>query len=198
MSAEGRTEQPGATRGKVLWNFMMSLDGFVSGPDHSMDWMWTGAYRVEPGVIEDYIENTGAVIAGRDGWDSPVGHNPWGGAWQGPIFVLTHHPEDANLGDRFRGSADDVTFLHREPADVVELALKAAAGKDIMVFSPNIGAQLLELGLIDEIDLHIAPVLLGDGIRLYSKPGGTPVRLDPFEGGPSSSVRVRYRPMSKS
>jgi riboflavin biosynthesis pyrimidine reductase len=46
------------------------------------------------------------------------------------------------------------------------------------VFSPTVGRQLLELGLIDEIDLHIAPILLGDGIRLYDSPGGDPIRLD--------------------
>ena len=89
-----------------------------------------------------------------------------------------------------------MTFLHRDPSDVVQLALAAAGGKDVMVFSPNIGAQLLELGLIDEIDLHIAPVLLGDGIRLYSKPGGRPVQLSPLLGDLASTVRVRYRPIS--
>ncbi|NNH03968.1 dihydrofolate reductase [Microbacterium ulmi] len=182
-------ERPHQGRGRVLWSFMMSLDGFVAGPHHSMDWMSASGYRAEPGVIEGYIEGTGAIIAGRDGWDSPVGHSPWGGAWQGPIFVLTHHPEDAE-------PAENVTFLHRDPADVVHLALAAAGGKDIMVFSPNIGTQLLELGLIDEIDLHIAPVLLGDGIRLYSKPGGAPIRLSPLAGDTASTVRVRYRPMS--
>lgn len=183
-----KTQQPGS--GRVLWSFMMSLDGFVAGPQHSMDWMATGGYHAEPGVIEGYIEATGAIIAGRDGWDSPGGHSPWGGAWHGPIFVLTHHPEDAD-------PAENVTFLRRDPAEVVHLALAAAEGKDIMVFSPTIGAQLFELGLIDEIDLHIAPVLLGDGIRLYSKPDGTPVRLTPLEEDPGSTVRVRYRPMPR-
>jgi len=183
-------ERPHGRRGRVLWSFMMSLDGFVAGRHHSMDWMRTGGYRAEPGVIEGYVERTGAIIAGRDGWDSPVGHSPWGGAWQGPIFVLTHHPEDAE-------PVENVTFLHRDPAEVVQLALDAAGGKDIMVFSPNIGAQLLDLGLIDEIDLHIAPVLVGDGIRLYSKPDGAPIRLSPLaDGDTTSTVRVRYRPVS--
>ncbi|WP_181411060.1 dihydrofolate reductase family protein [Nocardioides humi] len=177
-------------RGRVLWSFMMSLDGFVAARNHDMDWMRTGGYRAEPGVIEGYIERTGAIVTGRDGWDSPGGHRPWGGAWRGPIFVLTHHPEDAE-------PAEDVTFLRRDPAEVVQLALAAAGGRDIMVFSPNIGAQLLERGLIDEIDLHIAPVLLGEGIRLYSRPGGVPIRLSPLadEGDATSTVRVRYRPI---
>jgi dihydrofolate reductase len=63
------------------------------------------------------------------------------------------------------------------------------------VLSPAIGRQLLELGLIDEIDLHIEPVLLGDGIRLYDNPGSEPVRLHRVgDAGPDSEVNVRYRP----
>ncbi|WP_214323799.1 dihydrofolate reductase family protein [Nonomuraea sediminis] len=172
--------------GKVLWCFTMSLDGLVAGPNHEMGWM-TG-FTVRPGLIDEYIESTGAVLGGRDGWDATVGRSrPWGGAWHGPIFVLTHHPEDAT-------PADDVTFLNCGPAEAVRIALAAAGGKNLGVFSPNIGAQLLELGLIDEIDLHIAPILLGDGIRLYDNPGGEPIRLHGLEGDPRSAVRVRYRP----
>jgi hypothetical protein len=77
----------------------------------------------------------------------------------------------------------------------VRIALAAAGGKNLEVFSPSIGRQLLELGPIDEIDLHIAPILLGEGIRLYDNPGSEPVRLDRVgAGGPTSAVNVRYRP----
>ncbi len=59
--------------------------------------------------------------------------------------------------------------------------------------------QLLERGLIDEIDLHIAPVLLGDGIRLFDNPGGRPVRLELLNGeDPTAAVNVRYRPVATS
>ena len=113
---------------------------------------------------------------------------PWGGAWHGPIFVLTHHPGDA-------APADGVTFLDCGPAEAVRIALAAADGKNVGVFSPAIGAQLLGLGLIDEIDIHIVPILLGDGIRLYDNPGGQPIRLRRLDDGdPASAVRVRYRP----
>ena len=112
----------------------------------------------------------------------------YGGSWSGPIFVLTHHPEDAT-------PANGVMFLNCEPAEAVRMALTAAGGKNLEVFSPTIGRQLLELGLIDEIDLHIAPVLLGEGIRLYENPGGQPIRLDRLgEDDPTSAVNVRYRP----
>ena len=167
--------------GKVLWHFTMSLDGFVAGPNHSMDWM-TG-FAGTPGLIDKYVATTGAVLGGRAGWDVVSDARPYGGAWQGPIFVLTHHPEDAT-------PAPDVTFLSCDVAEAVRIAVDAAAGKNVEVFSPTIGRQLLERGLIDEIHLHIAPVLLGDGIRLYDNPGGVPIRLDP-----ATVVDVKYRPL---
>src|SRR4051794_26281188 len=86
--------EPQTAAGKVLWHFLMSLDGFVAGPNHDMSWM-TG-FSVRPGLHQEYIQTTGAVLAGRDGFDSAIGESrPYGGAWAGPIFVLTHHPEDA-------------------------------------------------------------------------------------------------------
>ena len=89
---------PQTAAGKVLWHFTMTLDGFVAGPNHSMDWMPGITFR--PGLVAEYVETTGAVLGGRDGWDAAVGdHRPYGGAWQGPIFVLTHHLEDAMPAD---------------------------------------------------------------------------------------------------
>jgi hypothetical protein len=76
--------------GKVLWHFTMSLDGFVAGPNHEMDWM-TG-FSQRPRLVDEYVQTTGAVLGGRDGWDAAPGGRPYGGAWNGPIFVLTHHP----------------------------------------------------------------------------------------------------------
>jgi dihydrofolate reductase len=177
--------------GKVLWHFTMSLDGFVAGPNQAMDWMRGILF---PGRLkDDYIRTTGAVLAGRSGWDGATDESrPYGGAWQGPIFVLTHHPEDAR-------PAEGVTFLNCGPAEAVRIGLQAARGKNLEVFSPTIGRQLLELGLIDEIDLHIAPILLGDGIRLYDNPGREPIRLDRVDNGHRPSVvNVRYRPVSPS
>jgi dihydrofolate reductase len=180
--------KPQTADGKVLFHFAMSLDGFVAGPNHEMDWM-TGV-SVRPGLHDEYVTTTGAILGGRNGWDQAIdGSRPYGGAWQGPIFVLTHHPEDAT-------AADGVTFLTCGPAEAVRIGLAAAGGKNLEVFSPTIGRQLLELGLIDEIDLHILPVLLGEGIRLYDNPGGKPIRLRAGEGDDRSAVNVRYRPVT--
>jgi len=106
--------------GKVLWHFTMSLDGFVAGPNHAMDWMTGISSR--PGLVEEYAETTGAVLGGRDGFDAyPDVSGIYGGAWQGPVFVLTHHPEDAQ-------PADGVTFLSCDVAEAVRIGLEAAGG----------------------------------------------------------------------
>ena len=178
---------PQTAAGKVLWHFTMSLDGFVAGPGHSMDFMAGATFR--PGLVQEYVDTTGAVLAGRDGFDSAIGDSrPYGGAWQGPIFVLTHHPEDAE-------PTAGITFLDCPVEEAVRIGLEAAGGKNLEVFSPSIGRQLLPLGLIDEIDLHLAPVLLGDGIRLYETTGGRPVRLRRVADEPSLAVDLRYRPV---
>ena len=179
--------EPQTAAGKVHVAFSMSLDGFVAGPGHSMGFLEHTTVR--DGLVEEYIEATGAILAGRDGFDSAIDDNrPYGGAWKGPIFVLTHHPEDAR-------AAEDVTFLSCPVEEAVRIGLDAARGKNLQVFSPTIGRQLLHRGLIDEIDIHIAPVLLGDGIRLYDAPGGDPVHLERDGDNPSLSADLRYRPV---
>lgn len=150
-------------------------------------------FTVRPGLIEEYVTSTGAVLGGRDGWDhaAVTDSRPYGGAWRGPLFVLTHHPEDTT-------PAEGVMFLSCDVADAARIALEAAQGKNLEVHSPSIGRQLLERGLIDEVDLHVAPVLLGDGIHLYDNPGGHPIRLSTPDGADlSAAVNLRYRPVGR-
>jgi dihydrofolate reductase len=158
--------EPQTAAGKVLLHFTMSLDGLVAGPGHDMDWM-TG-FSNRPGLLEEYVETTGAVLGGRDGWDAtPDDARPYSDAWDGSIFVLTHHPEDAT-------PADGVAFLDCDPAEAVRVGLKAAGGKNLAVLSPTIGRQLLELGLIDEIDLHVRLCCLVTGSGCTTTLGAGP------------------------
>jgi hypothetical protein len=80
----------------VLWHTTMSLDGFIAGPDHSMDWM--SGVSFAPGTVDAAAASAGAILAGRR-WNDAFAGNPdaapYGGRFKGPIFVLTHHPEDA-------------------------------------------------------------------------------------------------------
>lgn len=191
-TADSRQRKDGPSRtGKVLWHFTMSLDGFIAGPNHTFDWM--AGFTETPGLVESYAETTGAVLAGRDGFQvTPDVSGVYGGAWHGPVFILTHHPEDAP-------HADGATIISCDVAEACRIGLDAASGKNLEIFSASIGRQLLALGLIDEIHLHIAPLLLGDGIRLYDNPGGAPVRLELLDGDdPAAAVDVRYQPTTAS
>jgi dihydrofolate reductase len=71
-----------------------------------------------------------------------------------------------------------ITFVTSEIRDAVAAALEAAAGKDVVVFGPTLARECLDAGVLDEILVHIVPVLLGEGIRFFDCPGTTqPVRL---------------------
>ncbi|GAB3925831.1 dihydrofolate reductase family protein [Kribbella albertanoniae] len=180
--------EPQVAAGKVLWHFTMSLDGFVAGPNHTMDWM-EGITNARP-IAEEYMSTTGAILGGRDGFEAfPNADSTYDGDWQAPVFILTHHPEDAP-------PTPNTTFLNCGVAEAIRIGLEAASGKNLEILSASIGRQALELGLIDDIDLHIAPVLLGNGIRLFDNPGGTPIKLQLLNGNnPTTEINVRYRPV---
>lgn len=176
------------TEGRVLWHLTMSLDGFMAGPNHEMDWM--SGVTSSPGTVEEMVATTGAILAGRRGFDAGVegSRSPYGGAWQGPIFVLTHHPEDA-------APSPGITFLNCDIGEAVETALAAAGGRNLEVFGADIARQCVNRGLIDEFYVHIAPVMLGDGVRLFDCPGVEPVRWERiYDGDPVRAVDLRYRP----
>ncbi|HEX5859241.1 MAG TPA: dihydrofolate reductase family protein, partial [Microbacterium sp.] len=112
-----RDTEPQVAAGKVLWHFTMSLDGFVAGPNHSMDWMSGTTSR--DGLADEYVETTGAILGGRDGFDAfPDADAAYGGAWKGREFVLTHHPEDAPETER-------ITFLNCDVAEALDMARSA-------------------------------------------------------------------------
>ena len=182
---------PPAAGGKVLWHFTMSLDGFVAGPNHEMGWMTGISFR--PGLVDEYVSTTGAVLGGRAGWDGVVGDNrPYGGAWDGPIFVLTHHPEDAT-------PAEGVTFLNCGPAEAVRIGLAAAGGKNVEVFSPNHWTAASRAGT-DRRDRH--PHRTGPARRRYPALPQPRRRPDPPargrrgrpHGGPQHQVPTRADP----
>jgi dihydrofolate reductase len=171
--------------GTVLWHVTMSLDGFIADRDDSMDWM----HGYATSLADEVIRTTGAVLAGRRGYELGLksGARPYGGAWTGPIFVLTHHPPDSSPDPAF-------TFLSEPIQDAVATALEAAAGRNLVLFGASIGRQCAESGLVDELLIHLVPVLLGDGLRLFDSPGREPVRLERVSLGTSGQVTdLRFR-----
>lgn len=170
---------------KLLYSATMSLDGFIAGVDGDMSWLTE--YLTSGPEVDELRMSVGALLVGRrtfSGDDPNRGtdaEGAYGGKWHGPSIVLTHDPP--------AGADDpDVTFLDDLGA-AVQAAKAAAAGKYVNVLGANVAKQCLEAGLLDEILVLIAPVLLGDGTRLFEHPGGAITRLqpiDPARTGPTS------------
>jgi dihydrofolate reductase len=155
----------------------MSLDGFIAGPDHEMDWVFEYASDVPSELTQELIDTTGAILAGRGSYNvgrrstRPETRKPFGGAWSGPQFVLTHDAPDDE-------EDPSITFISGDLRTAVASALDAAGGKNVLIFGANIANQCLEAGLVDEIILYVLPVLLGDGVRLFDADAGRRADLE--------------------
>ena len=159
--------------GKVLYSATMSMDGYIAGPGGDMSWL---APFLGPNPQVDALQrNIGALLVGGRtfrGDDPNRGTDKEGafsGTWTGPSFVVTHDPPAEPV--------PDVTFLTDVPSGLA--AAKEAAGDSyVNVLGADIARQCMELGELDEVLAIIAPVLLGDGTRLFQHPGGRQVELE--------------------
>jgi dihydrofolate reductase len=158
----------------MLYSATMSLDGFIAGPGGDMSWLTP--YLGPNPAIDDLIGQIGALLIGNRTFRGDDPHKgtssegkPFGGGWTGPQFVLTHNaPETAVPGITF------VSDLERGVA-----AAKTAAGdKYVNIVGASTAAQCLDAGVLDEILVCVAPVMLGDGVRLFDRPGGANVELE--------------------
>lgn len=158
---------------KLLYSATTSLDGYISGPGGDQSWL-TKHLAPNP-VADQLVEDIGALLVGArtfTGDDPNRGTEKEGafsGQWHGPQIVLTHNPAPT--------APPHTTFLNDLPAAVA--AAKAAAGtkKYVNVLGATVGRQCLEAGLVDEVLVLIAPVLLGDGTPLFHEPGGREIAL---------------------
>jgi dihydrofolate reductase len=209
---------------KLWLEISMSLDGYVAGPNATLDeplgergerlhdWVigldaWREAHGLEGGdrtrdseLVEESRARTGAVIMGRkmfSGGAGPWADDPNAGGWWGddppfgvPVFVLTSHtraPE--TMG------ATTFTFVTEGIESALAQARESAGDKDVLVAGgAKVAQQYLAAGHVDEIDLHIAPVLLGGGRRLLDELGANPPRLELVRTIDSPAVtHLRYR-----
>jgi dihydrofolate reductase len=178
---------------QVVWHVTMSLDGFITGPDDAMEWAFE--YPEAPMRLADEVmRSTGAILAGRRWYDVATERYSgrqgiYGGAWEGPVFVLTHRAADHDVSD------PGITLLTGDLEDAVRTAGDAAGEKNLEIFGANLAAQCLDHGLIDEIVVHVAPVLLGGGVRLYGEAGSrAQVRLEPIDRAEAGDLQsLRYR-----
>jgi dihydrofolate reductase len=191
----------------LKFNIAMSLDGFVAGPNPTEqdplgeggmqlhEWVfelaaWREPHGREGGVVNEstpIVEgsqaNVGAILMGRNmfgGGPGPWGDDPWNGWWgeeppfHAPVFVLTNHAREPL-------ALADTTFHF--VTDGIESALaqanEAAGGKDVAIAGgADVARQYLAAGLIDELRLSVAPVLLGSGTRLFDDGAGAGAELE--------------------
>ncbi|MBK1787069.1 dihydrofolate reductase family protein [Prauserella cavernicola] len=161
--------------GKLLYSVTMSLDGFIAGPDGDMSWL-TEHLGPNP-VVDDLIGDIGALLVGNRtyGGDDPHRGDPekegkaFGGGWDGPQFVLTHRPPSRPV--------PGVTFAG-DLATAVAESRAAAGDKYVNVLGADVARQCVEAGELDEVLTIVVGVLLGDGVRLFDRPGGANVRLE--------------------
>jgi dihydrofolate reductase len=172
--------------GKVVVNRSMSLDGFIAGPGHAMDWIFD---FMAPDAFPEVAAATGAMLIGRGTYEAarrmPDAGKDYGGGWSGPVFVLTHRPpEPPDPADM---------FLTGDIGAAVATARSAAGGKNLEILGADVAGQCLQRGLVDEILVYVLPVLLGDGIR-FSPPGQARIDLEPVSSTRSGAVTIlRFR-----
>lgn len=158
---------------KLLYGATCSLDGFIAGPGGDMQWM----NRLPSGnsLTGELVPQIGSILVGRNTWggDDPnrgtEREGPFGGTWHGSQFVVTHEP----LPDE----PPDVFFMD-DLAAAIAAAREAAGEKYVMILGADVARQCFELGEVDEVLMCVAPVLLGDGVRMFAEPGGREVELE--------------------
>jgi len=211
--------------GRVVADISTSLDGYVAGPDPSLDdplgrggeqlheWVFgLRAWREPHGrsggetgaandLVEEHVRATGATIMGRrmySGGQGPWEDDPRADGWWGddppfghPVFVLTHHAREPLA----KQGGTSFTFVTDGVDSALEQARDAAGDKDVAIGG---GAeaiqQFLEAGLVDELHIHLVPVVLGGGARLLDRVGPDDVELETTRVIESAGVaHLRYQ-----
>jgi dihydrofolate reductase len=195
--------------GKLRFEISISLDGYAAGPNQSEEhplgeggmqlheWIvklaaWREPHGREGGevnastpLVEESRRGVGASMMGRNmfgGGPGPWGEDPWQGWWGEeppfgmPVFVLTHHErEPLTLGDT------TFTFVTDGIESALAQAREAAGGQDVALGGgAEVAQQYLSAGLVDQMQLNVVPILLGDGARLFDGGAGTGLKLEPI------------------
>jgi dihydrofolate reductase len=163
--------------GKVISEISMSLDGFITDPDASVgtplegndpgrlsDWQFDAKTETDAAIVDEMFESNGAILMGKRMFDA--GFEPWGDPppYGMPVFIVTHEQRERLP---MQGGTT-YTFVTDGIEAALDLARAAAGGKNVGVWGgANIMRQYLKAGLLDEMHIHLAPVLLGGGIRLF-------------------------------
>ena len=160
----------------VICDMSMSLDGYVTGPNDSRenpfgdgagmlhDWIFDAATDEDRAILQEMLDGVGAIVMGRTSFDKNEGDGGWGdGGPVGdtPCFVVTHHAPTTSYPSVY-------TFVTDGVASAIEQAKEVAGDKVVGLHGATVMQQALPLGLVDEIRVHVIPVLLGGGTPLFT------------------------------
>lgn len=175
--------------GKVIAEFTMSLDGFIAGPQDNikqlLSWYFNGDTHIPTAggmvlkvsqasavLVRERFKTTGAIVTGRRDFD--VSH-AWGGnpPYDVPAFIVTHRAPQEWLKE-----GSPFTFVTDGIESAIRRARNIAGEKNVIVGGSKIVQQCLQAGLLDEIRIDLAPILLCTGIRLFEHLGTAPIELE--------------------
>ena len=188
---------------KVVFIISMSLDGFITAANRRPEEpMGDGGLRLveramsdderSRKVLEEGIAEAGAVIAGRETYDTSL---PWWGPdgptgpARRPVFVVTHQAStDAPEGGVY-------TFVTDGIKGTLEQARAAAGERTVAVMGgASIGQQFIAAGLVDELQVHLVPVLFGSGTRMFEHLGDEHIQLEPLQVVETpAAIHLRFR-----
>jgi dihydrofolate reductase len=177
--------------GKVVFDISMSLDGFIAGAnrtpeeplgdrgEHLHDWAFNSKDEYNRNLISQSVSTTGAVICGRRTYDDSM---PWWGAngptgdARLPVFVVTHNlPKEVPEGGVYTFVTDGIKIA-------LQKAKQAADEKNVSVMGgADLGQQYIKAELVDELSIHLVPVLFGSGTQMFSNLGETHIQLEPVQ-----------------
>jgi dihydrofolate reductase len=188
---------------KIIADMSMSLDGRIATPDDDISllagWFFAGDTEVAPGapfrtsaasaeLLRTAMGGVGAIVGGRRYFDLADG---WGGAHPMgvPVVILTHEPP----ADWPAGST--ISFATDGLEAALDRARTLAAGKDIAIATPDVVRQCLEAGVLDELQVNVAPIILGEGPLFFQGIAQHVTLEDPevIEGTRVTHLRYRVR-----
>ena len=211
--------------GKLTFEVTMSLDGFIAGPNQTLEqplgeggerlheWIYGlknfrerhglegGETNADSELLEESMAGTGATLMGRrmfSGGAGPWEKDPNADGWWGddppfrmPVFVLTHHARETVT----KQGGTSFTFVTDGIESALEEARAAAEERDVAVAGgANVAQQYLNAGLLDELQIHVAPLLLGGGVRLFDTVEADRVRLEGIQAIQSpAATHLTYR-----
>ena len=177
----------------VIWHTAISLDGFAADVNDSLGFMMGGDDIAPPPdnpLVDEVMANIGCTLGGRRGYDISQSWDDLPKAYgldDIPEYVVTRRP-----------FPDDPRYMFADGNDLpgaVASARATANGRMVVILGPTLGSALLRAGLVDQIFLQVAPVMIGAGVKIFADTGEPPVQLELIHSSQiGQGVNLVYQP----